>query len=386
MKRFLIFVIPYLIIAQLNAQDSLEYAFDQARAHLAKREVNEAIKALRKVYVAKPDNCNINFLMGAAYTELPGNQSEAIFHLKKGLKKVKEDYIVGSFQETAAPIHIYYYMSIALVEEDKCAEANLAFQKFKEYGKKVNSYFIDEVDRHMQKCPFDEKETVLALEKETPAPEGYDPTFIEVEEIVELDSAATAERGLVTQKIEYTTNTPLYGVQVGSNLNPSPTSSYSKIKNVDVFIDNEGIIRYVVGHFSFRKQAESLLASIKEKGYEDAFVVNVNNERKYSNEVISYKNVNLRAGLKGNVEYYVQLGAFNDTVPKEMAELYFEIDGIHELKRDSMTVLVVGSYDKYQMALNQKDELTLNGIKDAFIVAYNKGKRISLEEAINYTD
>lgn len=386
MKRLLFIVTTIGILSQLKAQDSLEYAFDQARAFLAKREVKEAINSLRKVYVANPENCNINFLMGAAYTELPGNQSEAIFHLKKALKEVKEDYIVGSFKETAAPIHIYYYLAIALVEADKCAEADLAFQEFKKYGSKVNSYFIDEVDRHMQKCPYEKEASFTELKKEVAVPEGYDPKFIKVEEKQELDSAEVAERGLVTQRIEFTTNTPLYGVQIGSNLNPSPTSSYSKIKNVDVFIDNEGIIRYVVGHFSFRKQAESLLASIKEKGYEDAFVVNVNDERKYSNEVISYKNVNLRAGIRGTIEYYVQLGAFNDTVPKDIAALYFEVDGIHEVKRDEMTVLVVGSFEKYQLALNQKDELVLNGIKDAFIVAYNKGKRIPLDEAINYTD
>lgn len=370
----------------VKSQDSLEYAFDQARVLLAKREVKDAINHLRKVYVVHPDNSNINFLMGAAYTELPGNQAKAMFHLKKALKEVKEDYIIGSFKETASPIHIYYYLAISLVEEDKCGEARQAFEKFKAYSDKVNSYFIDEVDRHLQKCPYEENAVVEDFKKEVPVPEGYDPTYIEKEEVVELDSAELAERGLVTQKLEYTTKTPLYGVQIGSNLNPSPTSSYSKIKNVDVFIDNEGIIRYVVGHFSFRKQAETLLASLKEKGYQDAFVVNVNNERKYSNEVISYKNVNLRAGIRGDIDYYVQLGAFKDTVPKEIMDLYLTVDNIQELKQDSLTVFVVGEFEKYHEALSKKDDLAIEGLKDAFIVAYNKGKRIPLEEAINHTD
>ena len=78
--------------------------------------------------------------------------------------------------------------------------------------------------------------------------------------------------------------------------NPTPTSVYRDLKNVDVFIDSSGMIRYVVGHFSYRKQAENLLKTIIEKGFTDAFVVNVNDEKKYSNEVISYNNINLRSG------------------------------------------------------------------------------------------
>ncbi len=386
MKRTFLFYFIISMVIELQAQkQDLEFAFDQARADLAKRNIENAITSLRKVYIAQPDNCNINFLMGAAYTELPGTQEEAIFHLKKALQNVSENYKVGSYAEKSSPIHVYYYLSIALVEKDLCAEADQAFQMFSKYKSKVDSYFIDEIDRHMQKCPYDKEELKKEKwRKPIPVPEGYDPTYLPPEE--KLDTSSLALRGMVTQRLEYTTNSPLYGVQIGSNLNPSPTSTYSKVKNVDVFIDNEGIIRYVIGHFSYRKQAESLLSSLQEKGYVDAFVVNVNDERKYSNELISYNNVNLRAGITGDVEYYIQLGAFRDTVPKEIADMYMEIDGIHEIKNKEMTVLVVGAFEKYQDALNKVDQIASAGFKDAFIVAYNKGKKIPLQEAINHTD
>lgn len=370
----------------IQAQDSLEYYFDKARVHLAKREIQVAIESLRKIYVEQPENANINFLMGAAYTELSGTQSEAVYHLKKALSNVNEKYSVGSFKETGAPIHIYYYLAIALVEQDECGQANKAFERFKKYEDKVNKYFIEEVDRHLQKCPFDEDEKIEDWKAKVEIPEGYDPTYIEVEEEIFLDSAALAERGLITQKLEYTTNAPLYGVQIGSNLNPSPTSSFSKIKNVDVFIDNKGIIRYVVGHFSYRKQAENLLENLQTKGYADAFVVNVNNERKYSNEVISYNNVNLRAGLRGKVDYYVQLGAFKEDVPDDILQLYTKIDNINELKSEDLTLLLVGELKNYQLAVDELNRIKKEGVADAFVVAYHKGKKISLEEARNYSD
>ena len=114
--------------------------------------------------------------------------------------------------------------------------------------------------------------------------------------------------------------------------------------------------------------------------------MNVNNERKYSNEVISYNDVNLRAGIRGGVEYYVQLGAFRDTVPKEILDMYFEVDGIQEIKNEEMTVLVVGAFENYQEALNKKDEVGIIGFDDSFIVAYNRGKKVPLNEAINHTE
>jgi len=387
MKKIFFSILLFSVLSLSAQKSSLEFAFDQARADLAIRNIEGAINSLRKVYVDQPENANINFLMGAAYTELPGNQDEAIFHLKKAVQNVSENYKVGSFVEKAAPIHVYYYLALAMVEKDMCADADQAFKEFSKYKSKVDQYFIDEVDRHLQKCPYTKDELVEEMwRKPIAAPEGYDPTLMPKEEKLELDTADLSMRGLVTEKLEYTTNAPLYGVQIGSNLNPSPTSSYTDVKNVDVFIDNQGIIRYVVGHFSYRKQAESLLASLQEKGFKDAFVVNVNNERKYSNEVISYNNVNLRAGIRGGVEYYVQLGAFKDTVPKEILDMYFEVDGIQEIKKDEMTVLMVGAFEKYQEALNKKDEVGIVGFEDSFIVAYNKGKKVPLNEAINYSE
>ncbi|MEQ8625385.1 MAG: SPOR domain-containing protein [Vicingaceae bacterium] len=387
MKNTLIGLFLFSVISSNAQKSSLEFAFDQARAELATRNIEGAINSLRKVYVEQPDNANINFLMGAAYTELPGTQEEAIYHLKKAVQNVNENYEVGSFVEKSAPIHVYYYLAIAMVEKDMCADADQAFKEFSKYKSKVDQYFIDEVDRHLQKCPYTKDELVKEMwRKPIAAPEGYDPNLLPKEASIELDTADLLMRGLVTEKLEYTTSAPLYGVQIGSNLNPSPTSSYTNVKNVDVFIDNQGIIRYVVGHFSYRKQAESLLESLQDKGFKDAFVVNVNNERKYSNEVISYNDVNLRAGIRGGVEYYVQLGAFRDTVPKEILDMYFEVDGIQEIKNEEMTVLVVGAFENYQEALNKKDEVGIIGFDDSFIVAYNRGKKVPLNEAINHTE
>lgn len=387
MKKCISFLLVLFSITSLSAQDQLEYHFDFARASLAQRNIKEAIESLKIVYEAEPENANVNFLMGAAYTELSGTEEEAMRHLLQAVQNVNADYKVGSFQEKAAPIHVYYYLAVAYVEDNKCALANRAFEEFQKYSSKVDKYYIDEVDRHMQKCPFKKEENTDEWDKLESKPIQYQSIEPKVAEPLKpIDSVYLMNKGLVTEKLEYTTNAPLYGVQIGSNMNPSPTSAFSDVKNVDVFIDSLGIIRYVVGHFSYRKQAENLLASVKEKGFSDAYVVNVNDEKKYSNEVISYKNINLRSGLRGDVEYFVQLGSFEDTIPVEMTSIYFTIDGIQEYKRENRTVIAIGSYETFKNAKKEKEKAIAAGVVDAFIVAYNRGKKIPLYEAINYTD
>lgn len=387
MKRLLATCIFLVLTIALIAQENSEFLFDQARAYLAQRKINDGILLLKRVYAEEPTNANINFLMGAAFTELSGTEDEAIFHLKKAVQDVDPEYTVGSFQEKSAPIHVYYYLAVAYVEQNKCAQANQAFLAFKKHEDKVSKYYVDEADRHMQKCPFKEEENGDDWDKLDQPPIDYTPAIAKIEPRKPIDSAYLLDRGIVTERLEYTTNAPLFGVQIGSNIHPSPTSSFSDVKNVDVFIDSLGIIRYVVGHFSYRKQAENLLKSIREKGFTDAYVVNVNNEKKYSNEVISYQNINLRSGIRGVVEYQVQLGVFEeDTIPTDILSMYFKIDGIQEYKRENKTIMAIGPFSNYKTALGKKKEVSAIGIKDAFVVAYNRGKRIPLYEAINYTE
>lgn len=407
-KRIFLISISLLLIFSsfLSKEPKEEELFDLARQQLAKREIEEALLSLRKIYVNDRENANINFLMGAAYTELTASSDRALFHLKKAVKDVSENYKVGDFSEKSAPVHTYYYMIIALSARDDCSMAAAAYEKLKGYTSMIDMYFIDEAGRHMQKCPYDKMDKNFdKWLNSNKKPEGYLPDSlpidtIEIVQVVEkpkpvdtllsnLDSTRKKELGIVTKELEYSTSAPLYGVQIGSNTRPSPISSYSKLKNVDVFVDKDGMIRYVVGHFSYKKQAESLLAKLKEEGYHDAFVVNVNNERKYSNELISFGNVNLKAGIKGDVEYYVQLGAFRDTVPDYLMKMYLTVDNLKELKYREMTLMSVGPFSTYKESNTKKEELQsmqVEGIQEAFIVAFNRGKKIDLKEAINYTD
>ncbi len=363
------------------AQDSLEFHFDKARANLAKRNISEALNSLKVLYKENPEQANINFLMGAAYAEEGLMINEAIFHLKKAALGIKKDYLVGSYKEEGAPVHTYYYLSLMLVQKDQCAQASQAFEVLKSYEKRIDAYYIKEVEKNLIKCPFDQKNIKTTWLEENKIPEGYDPTYVEPE--LYLDSAALAERGMLTRRQEYSTSAPLYGVQVGSNQNPIPVSRFNNLNDVDVFVDTKGIIRYVVGHYSIYNQAENRLKEIKSRGYKDAFIVNVNDERKYRVELVSFNNVNLRAGIKGKVDFYVQLGAFKETIPDSIKNKYADLDNIKEMRYDGYNLLLIGPFEDSEKATIEKNKLNIDFKQRAYLVAFNRNRKIPLQDAID---
>jgi len=388
MKQITPLLFLFLLSSLVFAQSKQEFKFDQARVLLAQREIKPAIEILESLHKDLPDNANINFLLGAAYTELNGEQEEGLKHLLMAGSNVNESYMVGSFEEKAAPIHVYYYLAVAFAEDNRCAEAQAALDLFEKYKEKVDAYFIEEGKRHIQKCDMNSNakpvDLLAILSKSKPLPKKENRK-VENTPII-LDSAAIAERGMLVHKLEYSTDVPLYGVQIASHLKPVPISNYGNLKNVNVFVGNKGYIRYVVGHFSYRSQAESLLKRLQEQGYKDAFIVNVNNARKYSNELISFNNVNVRSGIKGAVEYYIQLGAFKKKLTEDQINAYINLDGVEEISYNGLNILAVSGAETYKATKEKLKDVHANGYKDAYIIAFNKGKKVPLENAKLHTD
>ena len=385
MKVF-ISIICLLFSSTIIAQNN-EFIYDQARILLAQRKLDEAISPLKKLYAENTNNANINFLMGAAYTELPGNEKEAVYHLKKAVQSVSTDYSASTFEEKNAPIFAYYYLAVALVGNEMCAEAEKAIEALEKHKDVAGEYYVKEAQRHVQKCNFEVYGHFADNWNQPPdgLPDKYKPASLSDKEkntvYLSLDSIKAMGKGKQVQKIEYTTNAPLYGVQIGSTSKVIPSSRFGDLKNVDAFIDKTGTVRYVIGHFAHKQQAETLLKSIKGKGYSDAFVVNVNDERKYSYAVVSYD----RNNIDGPVNFMVQLGAFDENITDELVGAYFKADNIQELKYDGMTLITTQDFGNYESAETELQQLKKNGFGDAFIVAFNKGKKISLQDAIKYS-
>jgi tetratricopeptide (TPR) repeat protein len=385
MNYRLLFLISILFSTTLFSQDisDEEKMFIQSRQLLAMRQIEEAIPSLETLYNLNPENANYNFLLGAAYRELGKNRASAIFHLNKAVSNVTEQYDASTFKEDKAPILTYYYLATAQVDDDQCLAAEKSLASLKKYGNQVDSYFIREIERNLKKCDY-EAVPEIVKEEDLPIAELLVAPKVEVKREIPATKPEVEKDpmvGMVTKTISYTTKSPLWGVQIGAFSEVIPTSRFDNVKNVDAFVDKEGLIRYVVGHFSYKKQAETLLEVIKESGIEDAFIVDVNDHSKFHESIVSVNNINIKRGIIGKVTFKIQLGAFENDIPQELANKYLTVDNIQEVNYEGLTLMLVGNYDNYEEAQKQKDQLILEGANEAFIVAFNNGKKIPIKEA-----
>lgn len=209
-----------------------------------------------------------------------------------------------------------------------------------------------------------------------------------------------------------------YTVQVGVYAQPVPSSKLKYLKPLYSEKSPNGYTRYNCGIYNSVVKASEAKEMIKNKGISDAFVVAYNNGKRVS--IQEAKDVESKLGqtafasnpdmnilpsadisapfsseqrpttneakppVNNGVVYKVQIGAFNQEIPLDMANKFLSIagKGIDSFKDGSgMTVYTVGIFQDYVSAETLKNEMIASDIPDAFIIAFNGQERISVEEA-----
>lgn len=89
------------------------------------------------------------------------------------------------------------------------------------------------------------------------------------------------------------------------------------------------------------------------------------------------------------VRYKVQLGSFTSAVPARTQSLFNKIGKIRPIEtfvnEDGATVYVTGNMKTFEDGLALQNQIRVEGIKDAFVIAIKDGKRISLPESKKLT-
>ncbi len=390
----------FFFVKAQSSEKEFQFKFNLAKHELSHRKMKQALPSLLDLYEMDSTNANINYLIGVCFVEGNIVSEKSIYHLLKAKKDIEVDYNSDSYSERNAPIYVYYYLSIAYSQNKLCDNATSARNSFMEIYTFEDQYYPTELKRWLDKCiqtdevvitnldflkkneeKIEEKNLAIASKSIAQAKENTLPP--QKSEIT--TNLPKRSSKVITKDIEYTTTMPLYGVQVGAFKEIMPVRRFPDLKNVDAFIDKDGWVRYVIGHFSYRSQAESLKDVIISAGYPDVFIVNVNNEKKYTESVVSIDDLSLRSVISGPIEFKVQLGAFKSKIPKNMAESYLKISHIEESQGDDFTYITSTSFPSYSQAIRAKDQYVKIGVADAFIVAFNKKKKIPLIEALNYT-
>jgi len=385
--------------------------FNQAKLHLANHKLQQAIPILEKLWASDPQNANLNYLLGLCYVKEDKQLKKSVELLETASSIYASDYESGSTKERRAPEYVYYYLTIAYSKTGQCEEALRALNKFYQVYSYQDEYYLVDGQKWVRECnlekteeePIEEDPELAQRVEEEPKPEPETPAKEQTEQEIkeEIKQEIAQERkepqmkerlipfsdwdNLRTREVNFTTLNSLYGIQVAALIDLRPTREFENLKNVEVYVDENGIFRYVIGRFLYRRQAETLLAEIRERGYADAFIVDVN-QADYDEEVLGLGAENIDWNIQGKVDYRVQIGAFRTIVTSAVAEKYLEIDGIKEIQQNDLTIMTVGGFTTYAAAANYREELKVVGIEDAFVVAFNHGNKIPLAEAKKYTE
>lgn len=408
------------------AQDD---TFNEAKIHLANHKLNKSIPILEKLWASDPKNANLNYLLGLCYVKEDANIEKSVELLETASQIYATDYSAGSNKERRAPEYVYYYLTIAYSKNGQCEDALRSLNKFYQVYSYSDEYYLVDGQKWVRECNVKKKEEEPKVEvppvaevpsEETTSTEDQVATTEEInsnestesviEEAPTKEQEEEARKAIVaevmqekqpqikerlipfddwdnlrTREVSFTSLNSQYGIQIASLINPKPTREFENVKNVEVYVDENGIFRYVIGRFLYRKQAETLLAKIREQGYADAFIVDIN-QPYYNKEVLGIGEDNIDWHIDGNVDFRVQIGAFTTIVTGAVAEKYLEVEGIREYQQNGLTILTVGAHNTYEEAANQREQLKEQGIEDAFVVAFNRGNKISLKEAKDYVE
>jgi tetratricopeptide (TPR) repeat protein len=354
-----------------RAQDPL----DSIKLLIASNRTSEALPLAQQLVQREPLNPHANYFLGLCHMRLGTGTDVAIPHLEQASAYyAKPDIDPGM----AEPELVWYYLVLAYSRKGDCARAQELFRTFMNvYSQDDDSYPTEA--RHWMELCYDpdrmrQELKLLVAQNETDTPQKQ-----------RLVSAAEGKR-IVTREHVYTTRSVLYGVQVAASAQAVYAAQLKALKNVGVYVDENGIFRYVIGNLIFRSQAEKLLEEVRQAGYPDAFIVDISGSPAFKEEVVSMDDRSMSATLSGPIEFRVQIGAFTEAFPDRLAEVYLHVDGIKEHRENGLTTLQVGPFLTYAGAQAERERLRSLGHDDAFVTAFNQGRRVPMRLALVHAE
>ncbi|MGB0916964.1 MAG: SPOR domain-containing protein [Flavobacteriales bacterium] len=364
----------------LGFVSSQSFAFEETRLEEAKlliasNKTRDAIPVLEGLMKTDPTAAPHNYFLGMCLMKEGIRIKEAV----KYLEKAANDYSQNDFDPgMGEPEFCWYYLVIGYSRLKECEKAMERYNQFVKVYSQGDPFYTTEAMKWIELC---HEPMRMAQEIKT---RSYINTHSSAYLKDRLVTMQPDDPEVVTREVNYTTSSILYGVQVGASINPTYTADYPGLKNVGVYEDENKIYRYVIGNLTFRSQAEELLDEVKNNGYPDAFIVDINQPEVYGDEVVMLNNYNINAELKGKIEFRVQIGAFAETLPKNLRQFYFDVDKLKEVHENDLTILTAGKFASYEEAQAYRDKLKTDGLLDCFVTAFNKRKRIPVSIALKH--
>ena len=282
-------------------------------------------------------------------------------------------------------------------------------------GKRIT---IAEARRLEQELQVQKQEELLVSKDETATTATTNVEIETVETPAEPEPVVAETRTTINTELVQTTDV-FYCIQVGvyrERINPERLYNLAPL-----FYDEyrHGLVRHVFGKYYDLNTALQEQNRIRQLGITDAFVTayangkqiylyearnllaNENLENKQeitlSEEHVAQAQVQAQERPEiqreprepeqqevAKIEYYIQLGAFRNEPNNIVRDMFLKLAGnkkLYKTTNNNLHTYRVGSFDKYNEALTQLNNIKNLGLNDAFIVAFNNGKRINLATA-----
>lgn len=180
----------------------------------------------------------------------------------------------------------------------------------------------------------------------------------------------------------------IYRVQVGVSKYKLPVNELKEYDKIYFeTIKGSAYKRFLVGDWTDLATAKENLKKLKAKGYKATIVKYIDGKRQGAVYAKTYstpatKNPKYNAidiSSTKYLNYFVQIGTFSS--PKTQNDLGNPGKLYYKLLSDGRVQYFVGPYYRYNNVSNKLKSLKAKGFNDAFIVAYNGGKPITIANA-----
>lgn len=131
---------------------------------------------------------------------------------------------------------------------------------------------------------------------------------------------------------------------------------------------------------SYKDSLQQVAAALNKQSAEEAKRISDTISIFQPNEKIDLKTEN-----SPSISYKIQIGAYKGKVPDSAAKLIKKLSLIRKIEKNKdekgMTVYTTGNLKAYQEAVTMQNQVKQEGVKNATIIAFQNGKKISIDEA-----